>query len=110
MRYVNFKDPKAPGPDGITSEMLKVGDKQLHTTLLKHADLISARHGTIPNQLNLTEIIVLFKKGDLLYCNKYRSISLFSVLSMGISKVARRCILFQQQIQTCMVNYYYVKC
>ena len=73
-----LKDMKAPGPDAITAKMLKSGGEKLHKTLLKLADLIIARHAKSPTQLDLSEIIVLFKKGDLLDCSNYRPICLLS--------------------------------
>lgn len=72
------KSKKAPGPDGITSEMLKCGGENLHNILLMLANLIIVRQEKSPNQMNLSEIIVLFKKGDMLNCTNYRPICLLS--------------------------------
>ena len=71
-----LKNNKAPGPDAITAEMLKYGGEKLHTTLHKLANLIIAEHAKPPNQLDLSEIIVLFKKDDPLDCSNYRPICL----------------------------------
>ena len=70
-----LKSNKAPGPDGITSEMLSAGGEQLRVWL---KDLINVIIETrdIPHQLVISEIITLFKKGDLLECGNYRPISL----------------------------------
>ena len=66
---------KAPGPDGITVEMLRAGGHYLHNQLLILLNtIIETRQ--IPSQLLLSEIVLLFKKGDLLDCGNYRPISL----------------------------------
>ena len=72
-----LKKGKAPGPDSITAEMLEAGGKHLHTTLLKLIDLIILTRD-VPEQMNISEIITLFKKGDRLECSNYRPISLLS--------------------------------
>ena len=72
-----LKDGKAPGPDGITVEMLRAGGECLHKELLQLINMI-IEHRQIPSQLLLSEIILLFKKGDLLNCTNYRPISLLS--------------------------------
>ena len=73
-----LKSNKAPGPDAITSEMLKCGGEKLRNSLLKIANLVIAGHAKVPNQFNTSEIIVLFKKGDILSCSNYRPICLLS--------------------------------
>ena len=73
-----LKSGKAPGPDAITSKMLKSGGKKLRSSLLMLANLIIVRHEKAPDQMNISEIIVLFKKGDLLNCSNYRPICLLS--------------------------------
>ena len=70
-----LKSGKAPGPDGITTEMLRAGGSHLHELLRKLANLIIATR-YIPEQLVISEIILLFKKGDLLDCGNFRPISL----------------------------------
>ena len=71
-----LKNNKVPGPDGMTAEMLKHGGKKLQTVLHKISDMIITHHAKLPTQLDLSEIIVLFKKGDLLDCNNNRPIFL----------------------------------
>ena len=56
--------------------MLKHGRKKQQTVLHKISDMIITHHAKLPTQLYLSEIIVLFKKGDLLDCNNYRPICL----------------------------------
>ena len=72
-----LKSGKAPGPDAITSEMFKAGGQKLSLLLLKLVNLIIETRD-IPEQLTISEIITLFKKGDRLNCANYRPISLLS--------------------------------
>ena len=73
-----LKNNKAPGPDGITAEMLKAGGDKLCDALLELANLIIIMQQECPDQLTESEIIVLFKKGDLQECGNYRPICLLS--------------------------------
>ena len=70
-----LKTGKAPGPDGITVEMLRAGGQHLHEQLLKLLNIIIETR-QVPSQLLISEIVLLFKKGDLLECSNYRPISL----------------------------------
>ena len=45
-----------------------------------------------PDALKLARIIPIFKKGDLLQCNNYRSISLRSNISKVMEKFAHQCL------------------
>ena len=56
-----LKKNKAPGPDNLTVELLLHGGDTLHKCLLKMINLIF-EFRSIPSQLELTEIITLFKK------------------------------------------------
>ena len=73
----NLKTNKAPGPDGITAELLQEGGDTLHEWLFV---LITSIFETriIPTQLETSEIITLFKKNDPLNCANYRPISLLN--------------------------------
>ena len=74
-----LKSSKAPGPDGITSEMLSEGGAILPKQLqVLTNSTIKTR--TIPDQFKLSEITTIFKKGDLLEYGNYRPISLLSHL------------------------------
>ena len=75
-----LKNNKAPGPDNITAEMLKAGGEFLTNNLLKVANLLIVDHQPTPEQLTIVDIIVIFKKGDLLDCCNYRPICLLSVV------------------------------
>ena len=74
-----LKKNKAPGPDDIVAEMLKHGgDILVHKLLLLYNKMIEQRD--TPSQMRLSEIVTLFKKGDLLDCGNYRPITLLSHL------------------------------
>ena len=70
-----LKAGKATGPDGLSVEMLRAGGQRLHKLLLDLINLIITTRN-IPEQLIVSEIILLFKKGDLRDCGNYRPISL----------------------------------
>ena len=74
-----LKSEKAPGPDGITSEMMCAGGTVLQKQLCILVNSIIITR-TIPDQLKISETITFFKKGDLLECGNYRPISLLSHL------------------------------
>ena len=72
-----LKTDKAPGPDGIVSEMFKHGGPVLQQRLLLLINSIIIKRET-PTQTQLSEIITLYKKGDRLQCGNFRPISLLS--------------------------------
>ena len=68
---------KSPGPDNITPELLIAGGPVLQTWLMFLIDS-NLQNRVIPDELNVSEIVTLFKKGDPLDCGNYRPISLLS--------------------------------
>lgn len=72
-----LKSGKAPGPDALTAEMFKACGPKLLAALLKLINLIISTRN-IPEQLIISEIITLFKKGSRLDCTNYRPITLLS--------------------------------
>lgn len=72
-----LKKGKSPGPDNIVSEQLCAGGTALHSWLKALVNQI-LKSGLIPQCLNSSEIITLYKKGDPLNCENYRPISLLS--------------------------------
>ena len=64
-------------PDNITSELLIAGGPVLETWLKFLTDNIF-KNRVIPDELNVSEIFTLFKKGDPLFCGNYRPMSLLS--------------------------------
>lgn len=72
-----LKSGKAPGPDAITAEMFKAGGQKLLLLLLKLVNRIVETRD-VPEQMEINEIVTLYKKGDRLDCANYRPISLLS--------------------------------
>ena len=80
---------KSPGPD-ITSELLIAGGPVLQTWLKFMIDNIF-KNRVIPDELNVSEIVTLFKKDDPLDCGNYRPISLLShVYKLLVQAVYKR--------------------
>eukprot|EP00057_Strongylocentrotus_purpuratus_P017315 XP_011671789.1 PREDICTED: toll-like receptor 2 [Strongylocentrotus purpuratus] len=79
---------KAPGKDGIPSDIIKVGKD---TGLLRHLyELLCQcwKEGTIPHDMRDANIITLYKnKGDRSECNNYRGISLLSTVGKTFARV-----------------------
>jgi hypothetical protein len=74
-----FKNNKAPGENGITAEMLKVGGQNLEENIVK---LINKAwdEETIPQRWKETLICPLHKKGDRSKCENYRGIALMDTI------------------------------
>lgn len=80
------KDDKAPGPDGISNEMLKQSKDVMIPVLTDiFNDIISTE--IIPHQWLESNIILLYKKGDKYDIANYRPISLMSNLYKIFSKI-----------------------
>ena len=75
-----LKNKKSPGPDGICSQMLKIGKQFLLMFLVCFFNCII---GVSYYPIKWTEALVfmLFKKGDSANVSNYRSISLLNILS-----------------------------
>ena len=79
---------KAPGADGITPDVIKLGKPSLLPYL---HDLLCLcwNEGAIPQDMRDVKIITLSKnKGDRSDCNNYRGISLFSTVGKVVARVA----------------------
>src|SRR5260221_647398 len=86
----HMKNNKAPGPPGITSEMLKglddVGIDWLYTVLNDFC-----RQEKLPDDLKISEIIPIFKqKGDVMECGNYRGIKLLEIVLKLLEKILER--------------------
>ena len=68
---------KSPEQDNITSELLIAGGPVLQTWLKFVIDNIFTNR-VIPDELNVSEMVTLFKKADPLDCGNYRPINLLS--------------------------------
>ena len=83
---------KAPGSDGIPSEVLKSGKPALLQPL---HDLLCHcwEQGYIPQDMRDANIVTLYKnKGDRSDCNNYRGISLLSIIGKAFARVALACL------------------
>ena len=84
----SLKNGKAPGKDGIPSEIIKAGKdstlmQHFHELLLKCWD-----EGAVPQDMRDANIITLYKnKGDRSDCNNYRGISLLSIVGKAYARV-----------------------
>ena len=84
---------KAVGPDGLPTELLKLGLQQDRTILLEFHRLTTLiwREGKVPQQWKDAVITVLHhKKGDKTECGNYRGISLVSHARKVLLKVVAR--------------------
>lgn len=73
-----LRNNKAPGVDGLPSEIFRCGGDSL-TEELHHLFSICWNEGTIPDELRNANIVTLYKnKGFRCDCNNYRGISLLS--------------------------------
>ena len=78
---------KAPGKDGIPSEVLKQGKSTLLQPLHKLLCLCWEQ-GHIPQDMRDANIVTLYKnKGDRSDCNNYRGISLLSIVGKVFARV-----------------------
>ena len=83
----NLASGKAPGSDGIPSDLIK----HCKITLLHSLHVLLCQcwqEGAVPQDMRDTKIITLFKnKGERSDCNNYRGISLLSVIGKVLAKV-----------------------
>ena len=66
-----LKANKAAGPDGIFAELLKYGGIHVEMLLLKLFNMI-IKTLKFPEEFKESEIVTIFKKGDILNCDHYR--------------------------------------
>ena len=79
---------KAPGDDGIPSEVLKAGNDSSLVNHLHELLLQCWEEGTVPQDMRDARIITLYKnKGDRGDCNNYRGISLLSTVGKAFARV-----------------------
>ena len=89
----SLKDSTAARPDGIPSELLKLGGDSVTSAL--HRIIIKVwQTGNWPEDWTQSTFVPLFKKGDPTVCANYRTISLIShaskVLAGDPSEMRRR--------------------
>ena len=81
-----LKRKKSYGPDGITSEILKLGAEVLVVPLTWIINT-SITTGEFPEEWKIAKIIPLFKKGNRRTMKNYRPVSLLSVAGMILEKI-----------------------
>nr|ADI61818.1 endonuclease-reverse transcriptase [Bombyx mori] len=81
-----LKNGKAPGDDGITTELLKAGGTPLLVELQKLFSHVIHR-GRTPKAWNNSIVILFFKKGDKTLLKNYRPISLLNHIYKLFSRV-----------------------
>ncbi|KAL1448299.1 hypothetical protein WDU94_008926, partial [Cyamophila willieti] len=81
-----LKNNKAPGEDGISTEVLKAGGITLATKI--HELILEIwENETLPEEWKEAIVIPIHKKGDKLDCNNYRGISLINCTYKIFSKL-----------------------
>ncbi len=81
----NLKRKKEPGNDNIINEQIKNGGKELMKTLtILFYKILKSR--VIPEQWKITEIILIFKKGNIHQIKNYRPISLSPTIAKSFLK------------------------
>ena len=80
---------KAPGPDSLVAELLKIDGPAEPIVLERfHAILVEVwTEGEVPQQWKDATIKVLYKKSDRSNCNNYRGISLLSHAGKVLLKI-----------------------
>ena len=86
MALNQLKNNKAPGDDGITSELLKAGGTPLLKVLQKLFNTVLLE-GITPEAWNRSVVVLFFKKGDNTLLKNYRPISLLSHVYKLFSRV-----------------------
>lgn len=84
----NLNNRKSPGPDSIINEALKIGEKIISglITILFNRIL---KERKVPEQWTVSEIILIYKKGDPSDVSNYRPISLMA----SLYKLFSQCLL-----------------
>ncbi|KAJ0181100.1 hypothetical protein K1T71_003185 [Dendrolimus kikuchii] len=94
-----LKNGRAPGDDGITTELLKAGGMPILKALAELFNYVIHR-STVPKAWSKSVVVLFFKKGDNTLLKNYRPISLLSQVYKLFSRVvtnrlARRLDEFQ---------------
>ena len=86
MALKQFKNNKAPGEDGITSELLRAGGTPVLKVLQKLFNSVLSE-GKTPETWSRGEVVLFFKKGDNSLLKNYRPITLLSHVYKLFSRV-----------------------
>ena len=80
---------KPLGPNSIHTKLIyKQFSKSISIPLSSLINLSFKNNGVFPNAVKLASVIPVFKEGDYLRCNNYRSIS----LTLNISKITKKLV------------------
>ena len=82
----------APGPDGITYQMIKEGGLTL-VDILTRFFAILMNTGKLPLEWKLAYVIPIFKKGSRARCDNYRPVSLTCVVCKILEAILKKVIL-----------------
>ena len=82
----SVKDGKAPGRDGIPSEIWKHGGPKMTNCLYKLIHKVWEVQ-KVPQDWKDASIVPIFKKGDKKDCSNYRGISLLSIVGKIFSRI-----------------------
>lgn len=86
LAIASLGDGKAPGVDGIPSEIWKHGGATLTNSLLMLIQQAWAE-GSVPQEWKDANIVAIFKKGDRTQCGNYRGISLLSIAGKVFARI-----------------------
>ena len=84
-----LKCGKASGPDNILNEFMKYSNHNTKLLLLKLFNFFFD-HSYFPDQWAKSEIIPIYKKGDINICSNYRGISLLSCMAKLFTGIINR--------------------
>jgi hypothetical protein len=90
MAIKQMKSNKAPGPSGITAEMIKaLGQDGIDWLYIILNDFM--KNETLPTDMKESEIVTIYKqKGDALECGNYRGIKLLEIVLKIYERVIER--------------------
>ena len=84
-----LKHSKAAGPDGIFAELLKFGGEHVEELLLKLFNIV-IKTLVFPNEFKESEIMTIYKKGDILNCDNHRPITLLNQVYKILAQIIYR--------------------
>ena len=80
---------KAAGPDGIFAELFKFGGAHVEELLLKLFNII-IKTLVFPNEFKESEVMTIYKKGDILNCDNHRPITLLNQVYKILAQIIYR--------------------